>query len=57
MYEKLQNFRKRHFFPKNDTIEKTNKSAFKSSTNQEMAKNACINSANFAFSAITPLQI
>ena len=52
-YEKL------HFFDfqKNCTIEKSDINVLKSSSNQKMATNACINSANFAFSAITPLQI
>ena len=44
-------------FSKNSTIEKTDINSVKSSTNQKIATNACINSANFAFSAIMHLQI
>ena len=52
-YEKL------HFFScsKNCTIEKSDINALKSSSNQKIATNACINSANVAFSARMHLQI
>ena len=57
--QKFPFYEKHHFFhfQKNCTIEKSDINALKSSSNQKIATNACINSANFAFSARTHLQI
>ena len=49
--QKFPFYEKHHFFhfQKNCTIEKSDINALKSSSNQKIATNACINSANFAF--------
>ena len=57
--QKCSFYKKLHFshFQKNYTIEKSDINALKSSSNQKIATNACINSANFTFSAKTHLEI